>query len=66
MHEALITDLARIGVQKVIAKPSADAFKGTKKPLRDIGRELGVEALVTGSVMRASNRVQITAQLVRS
>ena len=66
MHEALITDLARIGVQKVIAKPSADAFKGTKKPLRDIGRELGVEALVTGSVMRASNRVQITAQLVRA
>jgi len=66
MHEALITDLARIGVQKVIAKQSADAFKGTKKPLEDIGRELGVEALVTGSVMRANNRVQITAQLVRA
>ena len=66
MHEALITDLARIGVEKVIAKPSADAFKGTRKPLRDIGRELGVEALVTGSVMRAGNRLQITAQLVRA
>ena len=64
MHEALITDLARIGLQKVIAKASADAFKGTKKPLREIGRELGVEGLVTGSVMRASNRVQVTAQLV--
>lgn len=66
MHEALITDLARIGLLKVIAKPSADAFKGTGKPLRDIGRELGVEALVTGSVMRANNRLQITAQLVRA
>ncbi len=66
MHEALITDLARIGLQKVIAKPSADAFKGTKKPLREIARELGVEALVTGSVMRANNRLQITAQLVRA
>ena len=66
MHEALITDLARIGVQKVIAKASADAFKGTKKSLRDIGRELGVEGLVTGSVMRASDRIQITAQLVNA
>jgi TolB-like protein len=64
MHEALITDLARIGLQKVIAKPSADTFKGTKKPLRDIGRELGVEGLVTGSVMRVDGRVQVTAQLV--
>jgi eukaryotic-like serine/threonine-protein kinase len=66
MHEALITDLARIGLQKVIAKPSADAFKGTKKALRDIAQELGVDGLVTGSVMRAGNRIQITAQLVRA
>ncbi len=66
MHEALITDLARIGLQKVIAKPSADAFRGTKKPLRDIGQELGVEGLVTGSVIRAGDRIQINAQLVRA
>jgi TolB-like protein len=66
MHEALITDLARIGLQKVIAKPSADAFKGTKKSLHDIGQELGVEGLVTGSVIRAGNRIQISAQLVRA
>jgi eukaryotic-like serine/threonine-protein kinase len=66
MHEALITDLAQIGVLKVIAKPSSDAFKGSKKPLSEIGRTLGVEGLVTGSVRRAGDRVQITAQLVRS
>ncbi|MCA1648979.1 MAG: protein kinase [Acidobacteria bacterium] len=66
MHESLITDLARIGLQKVVAKPSADVFKGSKKPLRDIGRELGVEGLVTGSVIRAGKRVQITAQLVNA
>jgi len=66
MHEALITDLARIGLQKVIAKPSADMFRGTKKPLRDIGQELGVDGLITGSVMRVSDRIQITAQLVRA
>jgi len=66
MHEALITDLARLGLNKVIAKPSADAFKGTKKPLREIGQELEVDGLVTGSVMRASDRIRITAQLVRA
>jgi serine/threonine protein kinase/tetratricopeptide (TPR) repeat protein len=66
MHEALITDLARIGLQKVIAKPSSDIFKGTKKPLRDVGRELGVDGLVTGAVLRAGNRVQLTAQLVKA
>jgi TolB-like protein len=66
MHDALITDLARIGVTRVIAKPSADTFKGSKKSLRDIGRELGVDGLVTGSVLRAGARLQMTAQLVRA
>jgi len=66
IHEALITDLARIGLKKVIAKPSADMFKGTKKPLHDVGLELGVDGLVTGSVMRANDRIRITAQLVRA
>jgi TolB-like protein len=66
MHDALITDLARFGVSRVIAKPSADAFKGSKKSLRDIGRELGVDGLVTGSVLRAGGRLQMTAQLVRA
>ena len=66
MHQALITDLARIGLQKVIAKSSADSFKGTTKPLRDVGRELGVEGLVTGAVVRAGDRVQISAQLVNA
>jgi TolB-like protein len=66
MHEALITDLARIGIQKIIAKPSADMYKGTRKLLRDVGRELGVDGLVTGAVMRSGSRVQLTAQLVRA
>ena len=66
MHEALITDLARIGIQKIIAKPSADMYKGTRKALRDVGRELGVDGLVTGAVMRSGSRVQLTAQLVRA
>src|SRR5262249_22269617 len=66
MHEALVTELARIGPQKGIAKPTADMFKGTKKPLRDIGGEIGGEGLVTGSRMRASDRIRFTAQLVKA
>lgn len=66
MHEALITDLAQIGLQKVIAKRSSDAFKGTKKPLRDVAREPGVEGLITGSVMRTNDRIRVTTQLVRA
>ena len=66
MHEALITDLARIGLQKVIAKPSSDVFKGTHTPLSEIASELGVDGLVTGSVMRSGSRVRIAAQLVKA
>jgi eukaryotic-like serine/threonine-protein kinase len=66
MHEALITDLSRLGLQKVIGKASADKFKATKKSLRDIGQELDVQGLVTGSVMRAGDRIQISAQLVNA
>jgi tetratricopeptide (TPR) repeat protein len=50
----------------VIAKPSSDMFKGTNKPLSEIGSALGVDGLVTGSVMRSGNRVQIAAQLVKA
>jgi serine/threonine-protein kinase len=66
VHEGLITDLARIGIQKVIAKPSSDAYKATTKSLRDIGRELGVDGLVTGAVHREGDRVRLTAQLIRA
>jgi TolB-like protein len=64
MHEALITDLSRIGLEKVTAKASADGFKGTKQSPAEIGRALGVEALITGSVIRANDRIQVAAQLV--
>ena len=66
MQEALITQLAQIGLQKVIAKPSADTFKGSTKLPREIGQALGVDGLIIGSVMRAENRVRVTAQLVRA
>ena len=64
MTEALITDLARIGALKVISHSSAMRYKGTKAPLADIARELGVDALIEGSALRVGDRVRITAQLV--
>jgi TolB-like protein len=66
IQEGLTIDLARIGIDKVVAKSSTDALKGTKKSSAEIGRELGVDGLITGSVMRDGTRVQVTAQLVNA
>ncbi|MGB5660801.1 MAG: protein kinase, partial [Thermoanaerobaculia bacterium] len=64
MHEALITDLAKISDLKVISRTSAMRYKGSDKALPEIASELGVEALVEGSVLRAEGQVRITAQLI--
>jgi serine/threonine-protein kinase len=64
MTDALIDNLARIGALKVISRTSAMRYKGTTKTLSDIARELGVDAIVEGSVLRAGNRVRITARLI--
>jgi eukaryotic-like serine/threonine-protein kinase len=65
MTEILSTDLARLaGLKRVTARGSVSRYKGTDKPLADIARELNVDALVTGSVLRAGDPVVITAQLL--
>jgi TolB-like protein/predicted Ser/Thr protein kinase len=65
IHEALITDLAQLGgLKRVIARSSVMRFRGTKKPLQEIARDLKVDALITGAVLRSGNRVRITAQLI--
>jgi serine/threonine-protein kinase len=64
MTEALITDMAKIRALKVISRTSVMHYKATSKTLPEIARELGVEAVVEGSVARAGNRVRVTAQLV--
>jgi len=67
MHEALITDLAKLGVfKKVIARSSVQRYRRSDKPLPQIGRELGVDAVITGSVQRSGDRVSITAQLINA
>ena len=64
MTEELITELSRIGSLKVISRTSVMQYKGQKKPLPQIGRELSVDALMEGSVLRSGNRVRIAAQLI--
>jgi TolB-like protein/Flp pilus assembly protein TadD len=64
MTDALINTLARIGALKVISRTSVMRYRETKKPLPETARELGVDAVVEGSVLRAGDRVRITAQLI--
>jgi TolB-like protein/DNA-binding winged helix-turn-helix (wHTH) protein/Flp pilus assembly protein TadD len=64
MTDELITDLAKIGALRVISRTSVMRYKGTKKGLPEIARELNVDGIVEGSVMRSGQRVRITAQLL--
>ena len=66
MTEELTTALAKIGALRVTSRTSATQYKGTKKSLPEIGRELNVDSVIEGSVLREGDRVRITAQLVRT
>ncbi len=66
MTESLITDLAKIGALRVISRPSVMQYKGARKPLPEIGRELNVDALLIGSVVRSGERVRIAVQLIHA
>ncbi len=64
MTEALIAELAQIGALRVVSRTSVMQYKGKEKALPEIARELNVDAVVEGSVMRSGERVRITAQLL--
>jgi TolB-like protein/DNA-binding winged helix-turn-helix (wHTH) protein/Tfp pilus assembly protein PilF len=64
MTDELITDLAKSGGLRVISHTSVEQFKNTKTPLPDIAKQLGVDAIVEGTVMRSADKVRITAQLI--
>jgi TolB-like protein/Tfp pilus assembly protein PilF len=63
--DQLITNLAHIRALKVISRTSVLRYKGTTKTIPEISRELGVDAILEGSVQRAGPRVHISARLVR-
>lgn len=66
MTEELITQLAQIGALRVISRTSVVPYQGSRKPLSEIAKELGVDAVVEGSVMRSGDRVRINAKLIQA
>ena len=66
MTDELITELGQIAVLRVISRTSIMQYKRTHKSLPQIARELNVDAVVEGTVLRSGDRVRITAQLIRA
>ncbi len=63
MTEALISELARLKALRVISRTSAMKYKGVKRALPEIGRELSVDAILEGSALLVGKRVRVTVQL---
>jgi len=66
MTDELITELAKIGLLRVISRTSTMRYKASSKSLGQIARELNVDAVVEGTVLRSEDRVRITAQLIHA
>jgi TolB-like protein/DNA-binding winged helix-turn-helix (wHTH) protein/Flp pilus assembly protein TadD len=66
MTDELISDLGQIRALRVISRTSVMAYKHTRKSLPQIARELNVDAVVEGSVLRSGDQVRITAQLIEA
>ena len=65
MTDALIADLSNIGALRVTSRTSSMRYKKVSKSLPEIGRELNVDGVVEGSIMRSGNRVRITVRLIQ-
>src|SRR5262249_9704200 len=63
MTDAVIAELARIGDLRVISRHSVMRYKGSTAPLRQIGRELNVDAIVEATVLQSGDRLRVTAKL---
>ena len=66
MTEEMTSDLAKIGALRVISRTSAMHFKGSSRTAPEIARELNVDGVIEGSVLRTGDRVRITAQLINA
>jgi TolB-like protein/DNA-binding winged helix-turn-helix (wHTH) protein len=64
LTDELTTNLARIGSLRVIARTSTKRYASRLMPVHQIARELGVDAVVEGSIVRSGNRVRVNAQLI--
>jgi TolB-like protein/DNA-binding winged helix-turn-helix (wHTH) protein/Flp pilus assembly protein TadD len=66
MTDELISDLGQISALRVISRTSVMVYKHARKPLPQIARELNVDAVLEGTVLRSGDRVRITAQLIEA
>jgi eukaryotic-like serine/threonine-protein kinase len=66
MTDELITDLGEIGALRVISRTSVMQYKGGRKPLPEIAKDLDLDAAVEGSILRSGGHIQITARLIQA
>ncbi len=66
MTEAIITDLAKISPLRIISRTSIMRYKGARKAAAAIAKELNVDVVLEGTVLRVGERVRITAQLIHA
>jgi TolB-like protein/DNA-binding winged helix-turn-helix (wHTH) protein/Tfp pilus assembly protein PilF len=66
MTDELIASLAKVRSLRITSRTSSMEYKGTRKPLSEIARELNVDAVVEGTVQRSGGNVRITAELVQT
>jgi eukaryotic-like serine/threonine-protein kinase len=66
MTDLLITDLAQIKALRVISRTSVMQYKEASKPLPEIAKELNVDGIVEGSILRAGPKIRISAQLIQA
>ena len=66
MTDELITNLAKVGALRVTSRTTIALYKHTSKKLPEIARELNVDGIVEGSIVRSGQRVRVTAQLIRA
>ena len=64
MTAALTSNLTKVGSLRVLSRETAEQIKSMHKPLREVAGQLGLDTVLEGSVVRAGNRVRISAQLV--
>ena len=64
VHDALITALAQANVVEVVSRSAVMRYRGTTEKTVDIARDLGVQALIEGTVFRSGDRMRINVQMV--
>ncbi len=66
LTDELITALAKNHALRIVSRTSAMQFKGVRRPVREIARELGVDGILEGSITRSASRVHLTVQLIHA